>query len=101
MNDPLGPQDDAATPLSPEEREGLKLSYVTLRGELNGAEQENILQAETWALRRKRDVTHEDFLNNLHRRMFGRVWAWAGKYRQTDKNVGVTGFVSRRNCGTC
>lgn len=89
MIDPLGPQDDAATPLSPEEREGLIPSYITLRGELNTAEQENILEAETWAFRRRRDVLDETFLNNLHNRMFGRVWRWAGEYRHSDKNVGV------------
>jgi hypothetical protein len=30
MNDLLEPQDDAATPLGPEEREGLVPSYITL-----------------------------------------------------------------------
>jgi len=49
MTDPFGSQDDAATPLNPEEREGLLLSYVSTRGELNEAEQANILEAEQWA----------------------------------------------------
>lgn len=89
MTDPLGPQDDAATPLSPQEREGLIPSYITLRGELNAAEQENILEAEGWAFRRRRDVLDETFLNNLHWRMYGRVWRWAGQYRRSDKNIGV------------
>jgi Fic-DOC domain mobile mystery protein B len=89
MNDPLGPQDDAATPLSPEEREGLIPSYITLRSELNAAEQDNILEAETWAFRRRRKVLYETFLDNLHRRMFGHVWRWAGEYRRSDKNIGV------------
>ena len=89
MKDPLGPQDDAATPLSPEEREGLIPSYITFRDELNAAEQDNILEAETWASRRRRDVLNETFLSNLHRRMFGRVWRWAGEYRRSDKNIGV------------
>jgi Fic-DOC domain mobile mystery protein B len=89
MNDPLGPEDDAATPLSPDEREGLVPSYITLRSELNAAEQDNILEAETWAFRRRRDVLDETFLNNLHRRMFGHVWQWAGEYRRSDKNIGV------------
>lgn len=35
MTGPLDGQDDAATPLSEEEREGLLLSYIALRGELN------------------------------------------------------------------
>jgi Fic-DOC domain mobile mystery protein B len=91
MIDELGPEDDAATPLSAEEREGLIPSYVTLRGELNQAEQANIARGEAWALgRRRRDsVLKEQFLDRLHREMFGRVWRWAGAYRRTNKNIGV------------
>jgi Fic-DOC domain mobile mystery protein B len=92
MTDPLADQDHAATPLSDEEREGLIPSYITLRSELNEAEQANIQEAENWALKRKRDVLGERFLNNLHKRMFGRVWRWAGDYRRTGKNVGVDAY---------
>jgi len=59
MSDPLFEQDDAATPLAPEEREGLIPSYITLRRELNEAEQANTLEAGEWALARKRDVLTE------------------------------------------
>ncbi|QYZ64681.1 MAG: mobile mystery protein B [Gammaproteobacteria bacterium (ex Lamellibrachia satsuma)] len=90
--DPLIEQDDASTPLSPEELEGLIPSYITLRSELNEAEQANILEAEEWAFNRKRDVLSEKFLNDLHKRMFGRVWKWAGKYRRTGKNIGVDAY---------
>jgi uncharacterized protein YbaA (DUF1428 family) len=31
----------------------------------------------------------EKFLNDLHRRMYGHVWRWAGQYRRSDKNIGV------------
>jgi Fic-DOC domain mobile mystery protein B len=64
-------------------------SYITLRSELNAAEQANILEAGEWALARKRNVLEERFLTNLHRRMFGRVWRWAGQFRKTDRNIGV------------
>jgi Fic-DOC domain mobile mystery protein B len=87
--DPLAEQDDASTPLSSEEREGLIPSYITLRGELNEAEQQNILEADGWAFSRKRDVLAEKFLNTLHKRMYGNVWRWAGDYRKTQKNIGV------------
>ncbi|RDH91040.1 MAG: mobile mystery protein B [endosymbiont of Seepiophila jonesi] len=90
--DPLIEQDDASTPLSPEELEGLIPSYITLRSELNEAEQANILEAEEWAFNRKRDVLSEKFLNNLHKRMFGHVWKWAGQYRRTGKNIGVDAY---------
>lgn len=92
MTDALFEQDDAATLLSEEEREGLIPAYITLRGELNEAEQANILEAEDWAFRRKRDVLDERFLDNLHKRMFGRVWRWAGEYRRTGKNIGVDAY---------
>jgi Fic-DOC domain mobile mystery protein B len=86
---PLFEDDDASTPLTAEEREGLIPSYITLRRELNEAEQANILEAEQWAFARKRDVLDERFLTDLHKRMFGRVWRWAGKFRHTERNVGV------------
>jgi Fic-DOC domain mobile mystery protein B len=89
MSDPLLEEDDASTPLTVEKREGLIPSYVTLRRELNEAEQANILEAEHWAFARKRKVLDERFLTDLHKRMFGRVWRWAGKFRHTERNVGV------------
>ena len=92
MTGPLDGPDDAATPLSEEELDGLIPSYITLRHELNEAEQTNILRAEEWAFARKRNVADESFLDNLHKRMFGNVWRWAGQYRRTDKNVGVDAY---------
>jgi Fic-DOC domain mobile mystery protein B len=31
----------------------------------------------------------EKFLRDLHRRMFGKVWKWAGKFRDSPRNMGV------------
>ena len=92
MTDPPGPPDDGGTELSEEEREGLIPSYITLRSELNEAEQANILEAEEWAFARKRDLLEEKFLNKLHKRMYGNVWQWAGQYRTTGKNVGIDAY---------
>lgn len=89
MTDPLLEQDDASTPLTPEELSGLIPSYITLRRELNEAEQANILEAEQWAFARKRDVLSEAFLRTLHKRMFARVWRWAGSFRTSERNIGV------------
>ncbi|MCI0537137.1 MAG: mobile mystery protein B [Verrucomicrobiales bacterium] len=92
MNGPFDAQDDdddGNTELSEEEREGLIPAYITRRGELNEAEQANIVEADSWAFRRKRDVLGVGFLNRLHKRMLGGVWRWAGKYRTTGKNIGV------------
>jgi Fic-DOC domain mobile mystery protein B len=81
--------DDDATPLTPEEREDLIPTHITLRRELNELEQANIAKASQWAFERKRDVLDEGFLKGLHKRMFGDVWKWAGEYRKTEKNFGV------------
>ena len=89
MTDPLAEQDDGSTPLTQEERDGLIPSYITLRSELNEAEQENILEAVEWAFSRERDALDEDFLNTLHERMYGNVWSWAGEYRRSQKTIGV------------
>jgi Fic-DOC domain mobile mystery protein B len=95
MTGPLVPQDDGGTELTEEEREGLIPSYITLRSELNEAEQANILEAEEWAFARKRDLLEEKFLNNLHKRMYGNVWRWAGRYRSSGKNIGIDAYRIR------
>lgn len=79
-----------ATPLDPEEIDGLKLRHITTRNELDRWEQENIQEAIAW-LGRKRggDIVSEDFICTLHSKMFGKVWKWAGSFRQTNKNIGV------------
>ncbi len=92
MTDPLVPREDGGTELTEEEREGLIPSYITLRSELNEAEQANILEAEEWAFARKRDLLKEEFLNNLHKRMYGNVWRWAGRYRTSGKNIGIDAY---------
>lgn len=85
----LDDEPDAATPLTPEEREGLIPSHVALRRELNELEQLNVVQADTWVFSRRRDPLSEAFGKGLHRRMFGEVWRWAGTYRTSTKNIGV------------
>ncbi|MFN5127587.1 MAG: mobile mystery protein B [Sphingomonadaceae bacterium] len=81
--------DDANTPLDAEEHQQLIPSYITLRRELNEAEQINIAHAAKWLSSRRGDLLDEGFLRELHRRMFGQVWRWAGKYRETPRNIGV------------
>lgn len=95
MIDPSLPDNNGQTPLSEEERRGLIPSYITLRAELNEAEQANILEAEEWAFKRTHTVLDIDFLNELHKQMFGRVWNWAGTFRATGKNIGVDAYRIR------
>jgi len=81
---------DGATPLDADEAQGLLLSHITSRGELDRWEQENISEAEAWAFRRKpKDILTIGFLKRMHKRMFGTVWRWAGKRRTSGKNIGV------------
>lgn len=90
MSDPLfDAEDDAATPLTPDERAQLIPTYITTRAQLNEAEQIGIADADRWAFRRKRDVLDEDFLLALHKRMLGGVWQWAGTFRNTERNIGI------------
>ena len=82
-----------ATPLTDEERQGLRLPVVT-RNELNRAEAENISSAMSWLFFSRRrlqpeSVAREAWLKGLHRRMYDQVWSWAGQYRTTDRNLGV------------
>jgi len=78
-----------ATPLTVEKRRELIPAYIAYRSELNEAEQENIARAQDWALRRKRDPLTEKFVKELHRRMLGEVWKWAGKFRSSERNLGI------------
>jgi Fic-DOC domain mobile mystery protein B len=93
VSDPLFDADDAATPLTADELQGLIPSHIALRRELNEAEQIGITAAETWALSRRRNVLEDAFLRQLHRRMFGSVWRWAGQYRTTPRNIGVEAAI--------
>ena len=83
--------DDAATPLTEEEKADLLPSYISFRHELNAAEQANILKAQLWAQqsRQARSILSEATLRELHKRMFSDVWRWAGVFRKTARNIGV------------
>lgn len=79
-----------ATPLDPDERAALIPDYINTHGELNELERRNITEATNWVYQ----AAHDDILNitfilDLHRRMFGDVWKWAGQIRKSNKNIGV------------
>ena len=83
---------DGQTPLDEDEKEGLKIGAIATRGELDEFEQQNIEQAILWTLKRKfkpEVIFTEDFVRNVHKRMYGDTWAWAGDFRKTNKNIGV------------
>lgn len=81
---------EGATPIDPDEQEGLMLTHITTREELNRWEQENINKAEEWCNSRKHgDMLTIGFILKLHKKMFEDVWKWAGQFRTSGKNIGV------------
>ena len=91
MND-IFEEPDGGTDLNEEEKEGLIPSYISTRADLNRAEQQNIAKGELWAFSKKRNPLSLDFLNTLHKKMYGEVWEWAGTYRQTSRNIGIEAY---------
>jgi Fic-DOC domain mobile mystery protein B len=87
---------DGQTPLSEEEFDGLKILSITTREELDEFEQLNIEQAIQWTFGKKvyaNDLLSEKFIKDLHKRMYGDVWKWAGSFRNTEKNLGIKSFL--------
>ena len=80
-----------ATPLDPDTIAGLIPNLAT-QAELNEFEARNISNAEQWAKRARgdnRDMLLVSTLRKLHFQMFNMTWIWAGKYRQSDTNIGI------------
>jgi len=80
---------DAATPLTPEELRDLIPTYISSRADLNEAEQDNIVRGQAWAFGRRRETLTEKFVKDLHQRMLGEVWRWAGDFRSSERNLGI------------
>lgn len=80
------------TPINDDDKAGLLIPSISTRGELDEFEQLNIEEAVQWSLSRgirKGELLTEHFVRELHRRMFARVWKWAGEFRKTGTNIGV------------
>jgi Fic-DOC domain mobile mystery protein B len=80
------------TPLDEDEKQGLLIPTIATREELDEFEQQNIEEALLWVLGKtfkSETVLTEKFICNLHKRMFGSIWKWAGEFRKTDKNLGI------------
>ena len=84
--------DDNSTPLTEEEKQQLKAKWITTRAELNELETKGIAEAEIWLLKNKKDILNETFIKNLHKKMFGNIWKWAGIFRTTERNIGVAPY---------
>lgn len=79
-----------ATPLDPDDAAGLIPSHIATQGPLNEWEFQNVAEGRAWALSRKRkELLTADFTRELHRRMFGKTWKWAGNFRKKETNPGI------------
>ena len=79
---------------------GLLVKGITTRGELDIAEANNILEAYLKYTINPAQVAELDFdtqfLQKLHREMFGKVWSWAGEFRTTQTSIGVEAVQIRQ-----
>lgn len=74
-----------ATPLDPDDAQGLIASHITNQGQLNEWELLNVREGEQWAFEKRHDeILSIEFMETLHRRMFGNTWAWAGAIRTKE-----------------
>lgn len=87
---------EGQTPLSEDEQEGLKIPSITTREELDEFEQLNIEKAIQWTLGKRlkaEQLFSEKFIKDLHKRMYGEVWKWAGTFRTSEKNIGIKSYL--------
>lgn len=87
---------DGQTPLDEEEKEGLRIPSITTREELDEFEQLNIEKAIQWTFGKKlkaEQLFSEKFIKELHKRMYGEVWKWAGTFRTSEKNIGIKSYL--------
>jgi len=81
------------TKLSEEEKEGLIPAYITTNAELNYFDQTNISEALLWLISQKpttENIIEVSFIIRLHKKMYGDTWKWAGSFRTTNKNIGIS-----------
>lgn len=87
---------DGQTPLNEEEKDGLQILSINTREELDEFEQLSIEKAIQWTLGKKikaEQLFSEKFIKDLHKRMYGEVWKWAGTFRTSEKNLGVKNYL--------
>lgn len=83
---------EVQTSIDPSKAEGLVIKSITTQKELDEFEQLNIQKAILWTYAKrlkKEQLLSEKFILDLHKKMYGDVWKWAGRYRTTEKNLGV------------
>jgi Fic-DOC domain mobile mystery protein B len=79
-----------ATPMDPNEIDGLIPRHITLKRELDEFEHANILAGHEWAEKRiRKNPLSEEFVRALHKSMFNKTWKWAAQFRRSEKSIGV------------
>lgn len=95
VGEDIGEGPPGSTPLTPDDLAGLLPTWLATQRDLNQAEQANIERAVRWAFTGRRpvkgvgDLLTVTFSAELHKRMFGDVWRWAGQHRKVQTNIGV------------
>lgn len=80
------------TPIDDDEKEGLLIHTITMKGELDEFEMQNIESAIQWSMLKNfpvEEIFSESFVKTVHKKMYGSVWNWAGEFRKSNKNLGV------------
>ena len=94
MTSNLGADPRGATPLEADDFDQLIPTDIATRAELNAAERDNIVDARIWAFTQQpitdvQQLFETPTVDEIHRRMFGDVWKWAGKRRTRATTIGV------------
>ena len=98
-SDGIGEGPPGFTPLTPDDLAGLLPTWLATQRDLNEAEQANIERAVRCAFTGRRPVKDVGglltvtFSAELHTRMFGDVWRWAGQHRKVQTYIGVDAQV--------
>jgi fido (protein-threonine AMPylation protein) len=90
---------EGETPL--DDISGLKIEGITTRSELDVVEADNILEAflkYTTSPEQLENIKFDtQFLQQLHREMFGNVWSWAGDFRTSQTSIGIEAINIRQS----
>ena len=89
MSDLSASLGDGHTLLPDDDRAGLLQPDIATRQELFAAEQRNIATALLRPQPTLPVLLDDRYLRGLHKAMFGDVWAWAGRYRRSETNIGI------------
>lgn len=90
---------EGETPL--DDISGLKIDGITTRSELDRVEADNILEAflkYTMSPEQIKGILFDtQFLQQLHKDMFGNVWSWAGEFRRIQTSIGIEAINIRQS----